>query len=76
MSRLHEIEEPVGVHTLGTEYVVEAFHEGIVNRLARSREVDLRCVLVRPWIPGLTGNFASVVTEQHLGHTTVVLQPV
>jgi hypothetical protein len=38
--RLVEAEEPVGVQALGSELAIQAFDEGIVDRLARPAKVE------------------------------------
>jgi len=39
-ARVRKGQEPVGVHALGANTAVEGFGEGVVGRLARSREVE------------------------------------
>ena len=73
---LLQIHEPVSVKAFTTEGAIEALDEGVVGRFARSREVDLRAVTIGPQVHRLTGELAAVVTEQHLRHAAVELQPV
>ena len=65
----------MGIQALVTEGSVEAFDKRIVGRLARAGEVDLHSVPIGPQIHSLTGELAAVVAEQHLRHTTLLLQP-
>lgn len=59
--RVGQRQEPVRVQALVAQAAVERLDQGIVDRLARSGEVDLDPIQVGPLIKHATGKLRSVV---------------
>ena len=52
------------IQALVPQRSVEGFDEGVIGRLARSREIDPRSMVISPQVDKLAGKLCTIVSEQ------------
>ena len=65
--RLRDAEKPVLVQALVAKLSIEALHVGVRDRFARTNEAQLDPAAIRSRVQGPTGEFGSVVADEHVG---------
>jgi len=68
-TRIVQRQEPVLVDALGPNLSIERFHEGIVGRLAGSREVQRHAVAPDPQIEIARDELRTVIDTNAFGHS-------
>ena len=66
---VRQVDEPVFVEAFVPELSIEAFHIGVLNRLARFDTTELNARSLRPSEHGFAGRFGAVIDDDFLRRT-------